>query len=448
MYKKFLLSIAFLSLFGRLNALSINEIFSNPIGDDSGREWVEIYNETDNPVDISSLTLSIKGGSPIVVTPVSGGTLIPSHGYGVIGSTVSGATRFLQDYPEYNGVLCKSSISLVNTGVTSIDIRLGGVVVDVVASYTAAKEGKSYAKVAGQFVTATPSPGKENTQDESTSSNDTQATTTGITGTQTTIPQMSPPSADITLYLPFERTVVAGAPTEFSVYALTGTGKPVSQISYLWAFGDGGQGAGSTTIYRYMYPGNYLVYVDGTTGLVAGKARMKVRVVQPDIAVSSIKSSAVGSYIEVTNPNPYELDISGWKLSVDGAMYSFPFTTVLLPGVTKISSQALGFASSTYTATSAVRLLFGDNTEVVTAKERKEVAGALSATATSSVIEISSTTKSSLVEKGSVRLVVRTSQQKLLKPQASSSATTSPVITIETTRRDNRIATFFRSLFK
>jgi hypothetical protein len=447
MYKKFLFIVVLLSLFERLNALSINEIFSNPTGDDSGREWIEVYNDTDNAVDIGSLTLSIKGGNPIIATPVSGGVSIPPHGYGVIGSTVSGATRFLQDYPEYNGVLFKSSISLVNTGITSLDIRLGGTVVDTVSSYTAAKEGKSYAKVSGQFVTATPSPGKENIVDESVSTADTQATTS-TTGTQTTIPQMSPPSADMTLYLPFERTVVAGAPTEFSVYALTGTGKAVSQISYTWAFGDGGQGVGSTTVYRYMYPGNYLVYVDGTTGSVAGKARMKVRVVSPDVSISSIKTSNVGSYVEITNPNLYELDISGWKLSVDGAMYSFPFTTVLLPGVTKVSSYALGFASSTYTATSAVRLLFGDNTEVVTAKERKEVAGALSATATSSVIEISSTTKSSFVEKGSIRPVVRTSQQKLLKPQASSSATTSPVITIETTRRDNRIATFFRSLFK
>ncbi len=445
MYKKFLFIVVLLSLFERLNALSINEIFSNPTGDDSGREWIEVYNDTDNAVDIGSLTLSIKGGNPIIATPVSGGVSIPPHGYGVIGSTVSGATRFLQDYPEYNGVLFKSSISLVNTGVTSIDIRLGGTVVDTVSSYTAAKEGKSYAKVSGQFVTATPSPGKENIADESVSTSDAQATTTSTTGTQTTIPQMSPPSADMTLYLPFERTVVAGAPTEFSVYALTGTGKAVSQISYTWAFGDGGQGVGSTTVYRYMYPGNYLVYVDGTTGSVAGKARMKVRVVSPDISISSIKTSNVGSYVEITNPNLYELDISGWKLSIDGAMYSFPFTTVLLPGVTKVSSYALGFASSTYNASTTIKLLFGDNTEVVRAKESARNSPV---TATSSISDISFTTKNSFTQKESIRQTARIIQPKPPRSQVSSSTVTPSSVITQTAHRDNRIATFFKSLFR
>jgi hypothetical protein len=148
-----------------VSALTINEIFSNPIGDDGGREWVELYNDSDSLVDISSLTIAIKGGNPVIATPVSGGTIIPPYGYAIVGSTVSSATRFLQDYPEYSGVLFKSSIGLVNTGVTSIDIRLGGLVVDSVSSYTAAKEGKSYAKINGQFLTTVPSPGKENTID-------------------------------------------------------------------------------------------------------------------------------------------------------------------------------------------------------------------------------------------------------------------------------------------
>ncbi|MEN9880964.1 MAG: hypothetical protein RLZZ308_147 [Candidatus Parcubacteria bacterium] len=421
------------------SALTINELFSNPVGDDSGREWVEIYNETDSAVDIASLTISIKGGSPSIVTPVSGGTSIPAHSYAIIGSTVSGATKVLQDYPEYTGVLVKSALNLVNTGVTSIDIRLGGVMVDSIASYTAAKEGKSYARIGSQFVVTTPTLGKENTVDETLPSGDTQATTTPIVGTQSTIPQLSPPSADITLYLPFEKTVVAGAPTTFSVYALTGSGKSIDTITYTWSFGDGGHSVGSSTVYRYMYPGMYVVYVDGSTGQVAGKARMKVKVVEPDIAISSLHQSKHGSYIDITNPNPYELDISGWKLSFDGALFSFPFTTTLLPGVTHISGQALGFASATASTTKVIKLLFPDMSEVIRVDAVQD-----KISTTTSTITVGNFIKKEIKSIYYAPTAVSTKKQ---KENIIKVATTTQLKTIKTTQKDTRLAEWLRKLF-
>ena len=160
---KYIISFSlFVTMIATTRALSINEILSNPTGDDSGREWIELYNSSDVPVDISTLTISIKGGTFVPITQVSGGTNIPARGYAIIGSTVSGATRFMLDYPAYTGPLFRSSISLVNTGVTSVEIKQEGITVDTLASYTAAKEGSSYAFISGNFVTGVPSPGEEN----------------------------------------------------------------------------------------------------------------------------------------------------------------------------------------------------------------------------------------------------------------------------------------------
>lgn len=423
------------------SALQITEIFSNPIGDDGGREWVEIYNETNTSVDMSSLSISIKGGTPAAVTLVSGGSSIVPGAYAVIGSTVSGTTKFGLDYPSYNGPLFKSSISLVNTGVTSIDIRLGGAVADSVASYTAAKEGYSYSKTTNGFAVMLPTPGKENTIDEASSVTTTESTSTPIIGTQTTIPQMSPPSADILLYLQQEKVVVAGAPSIFSVSALTQSGKQIPNITFAWSFGDGGQGVGSSTVYRYYHPGRYVAYVDASNGLVAGKARILIRVVSPEIYLSNIKNSKYGQYLEINNPNVYELDVSTWKLSIDGAIYSLPLNTVLLPGTTTISGAALGFASSSISTSSVIKLLFSSNEEVVKVTQEKLEEKVFNKK------EVSPPAVSPSAQKITRSFLKKETQSK--KATSSVSVQSSSLSAQEPfPKKDKRIAEFFKEWFK
>lgn len=347
-------------------ALIINEVLSNPTGDDSGREWVELYNNSSSTIDLSGFTISIKGGTSVPIISVSGGATVSPFGYAIIGSTVSGATKFLQDYPLYNGPLFRSSISLVNTGTTSIDVKSGGVTVASLPSYSAAKEGSSLSLLGGVYIVTTPTPGAENK--ESGNGGTQEATTTQTSGTQITIPQMSSPSPDIVIYLSQERTVVAGAPTTFSVSATTGAGAVLDNLTCTWSFGDGGSGTGTTTVYRYFYPGRYVAFVDISNGKVAGKGRVLVKVVAPELSISTIKESKYGKYFEVYNPNQYEVDVSTWRVSLDGALFSFPMNTVLLPGSTIISGRSLGFASSTVRNGSVLSLLFPNNEEVVRVK--------------------------------------------------------------------------------
>ena len=360
--KRFLSLLLLIQTTVSLHALVINEVMSNPIGDDGGREWIEVYNNTESDIDIASLTISIKGASFIPVTPVAGGTIITSHGYGIIGSTVSGTTRFMQDYGTYSGLLFRSAISLVNTGVTSIELKLQGVTIDTLASYTAAKEGSTYSLIGGSFITGAPSPGVEN---KTVTSEEDTPITTKTTGNQATLPQASPPSADITLYLPTEKVVVAGAPANFSVFSTTRAGKSIDGMGYTWSFGDGGQSTGSSTLYRYLYPGRYIAQVEGTNGLIAGTGRMVVRVVSPDIALSTINNGKYGLYIDITNPSTYDLDISFWKLSIDGALFSFPKNTLLASGVTRFPGSAIGFASTTISSSTLIKLLFQNMDEVI-----------------------------------------------------------------------------------
>lgn len=348
------------------HALVISEVMSNPIGDDSGREWIEVSNDTEASVDLSGMTISIKGGTAVVVTPLQGGVTLPSHGYAIIASVVSGQTKFLQDYPTYPGLLFKSPLSLVNTGVTSIDIKLNGINIASLPSYTAAKEGSTLSFVGGSYVAGIPTPGADN-QVADTSSPDISVTTSSSTATETqaTLPQMTPPSSDIVIYLPMEKTVVAGAESEFSVFSQTRAGKPINDLQYTWAFGDGGRGTGSSTRYRYGYSGRYIAQVEAVNPTTIGSGRMIVRVVPPDLSISTIGSGKYGTYVDIKNPNTYDLDLSQWTLTIDGAGFPFPKNTFLPSGATtRFSGLAMGFASTSISTSSVVKMLFPTLEEV------------------------------------------------------------------------------------
>lgn len=354
------------------SALTINEIMSNPIGDDNGREWLELYNDTGETIDISGLTISIKGGAPITTVPVSGGTSIAPFGYAIVGSVVNGVTKFSLDHPNYSGPLLRSSISLVNTGVTSLDIRLGGSVIYTISSYTAAKEGYTYSWLQGAYSLGSPTPGGENVSGVA-SGGSTETSTTTAASAQVTIPQMSPPSSEIILYLPKEKMVVAGAPAHFTVYAQNFAGKILDNLNYAWSFGDGGQKTGSTTLYRYFYPGRYIAQVEGTNGLITGTGRMVVRVVAPEINISSIQTGKYGNYVSISNPNTYDLDISDWKLSIDGGIFSFPKNTMISMGDTIFAGNAMGFASTSVTTGTIIKLLFPNMEEVLRVNQANSV---------------------------------------------------------------------------
>lgn len=423
-------------------ALIINEIMSNPTGDDSGREWIELYNDGTEDADLSSVTVSIKGGNPVLVTPMQGGTLLPAGGYAIIASVVSGQTRFIQDYPTYSGMLFRSSISLVNTGSTSIEIKSNGSTTAGPLSYVAAKEGNSLSFINGEHIAGTPTPGSQNSAPEN-SQDEPPSSSAVPTSSQVTIPQLAPASPDITIYLPDKKTVAAGAESDYSVFSLTRSGKAIPDLRYTWAFGDGGQAVGSSTKYAYAYPGRYVAYVEANSASVFATARMEVRVVAPEIEIASIGSGRYGSYIDIRNPNPYPLDMSQWGFSIDGAFFPFPKNTTILPQeTTRFSGRAMGFASTTIATTSLVRILFPTNEEVT---RYIAPSGEINNGTPQSVVQSS-------IQRGVVPKQNATKKvQKVLGVSTTTTTISSPVVNRVSTstfkQKDTRIVSWFKSIF-
>lgn len=451
--KTFTLFFTTISSITYASALFISEIMYDPAGSDTGREWIEVFNDSASPIVFSEWKFFESGTNHGVIS-YQGGDVISANGYAVIADN---PVRFLADYPSYQGPLYDSAFSLINTGEV-LSIKDGsGTVVDSLTYDTSlggSNDGTTLSKMSGAWLKGEATPGIANkvaTILENGGGTGTIATTTE---TQGTIAQMAPPSADIVLYLPKEKLVIAGADTEFTAYSMTRAGKLIENVRYTWAFGDGGQRTGTSTLYRYVYPGRYLLYLMGTNGAIAGDARMLVRVVAPDLTISSVGTGKYGVYVDVINPNMYDLDVSGWNLVIEGMKYPFPQNTIMLAqGSTRFSGVAMGFASTTISSSTEVAIIF-PNFEEVTRYERPNSVNIFTvmniSSTTPTVLGVATTTlpKASIVKKFSVikKVVATTSMQvpaKIATTTAISVATsTKPLI-----QKDTRIVEFFRSLF-
>ena len=95
-----------------IGSIRINEIMYNPLGSDSGREWIEIYNTAEYMINISGWRL-FEGNVNHTIILVSGSYEIPAHSFAIIADDYE---DFLIDYPGYSKTLIDSSFKLLNSG--------------------------------------------------------------------------------------------------------------------------------------------------------------------------------------------------------------------------------------------------------------------------------------------------------------------------------------------
>jgi hypothetical protein len=92
----------------------ITEIMYDPPGVDSGREWIEVYNESTSSIPLSAWKI-YEGDANHNIIAAYGGSMLAPDEYAVIATN---ATKFQKDYPNYTGELFHSAFSLDNGGAT------------------------------------------------------------------------------------------------------------------------------------------------------------------------------------------------------------------------------------------------------------------------------------------------------------------------------------------
>jgi hypothetical protein len=158
---------AFLALAMPAAALAqavITEIMYDPVGADSGHEWIEIYNASATAIPLTSWKL-YGGDTGHKITAASGGASVAPHSFAVIAAS---AVKFQSDYPDFasgSGQLFHSAFSLNNSGMTIALYDASSSIIDS-ASYDSGSgalgDGNSLQRPpddAAQFSPHVPTPG-------------------------------------------------------------------------------------------------------------------------------------------------------------------------------------------------------------------------------------------------------------------------------------------------
>lgn len=106
--------------------IKITEIMYDPIGSDTNREWIEIYNNSDEHINISNLRLYKNETNNHHNINIINNDVLPPNEFLII--TGSGSI-FLEEYPEYDGILARASFNLRNTSDT-ISIKHNDIIKD------------------------------------------------------------------------------------------------------------------------------------------------------------------------------------------------------------------------------------------------------------------------------------------------------------------------------
>jgi len=107
-----------------LDHVVFSEVFYDTPGVESDEEWIELYNPTLNPIDLSGLTIDDNANSYILPD----GTTIPSRGFLIIARDETAFENLYEFLPDISGL----TLSLANTG-DVLRLKNGDDEIDMVA---------------------------------------------------------------------------------------------------------------------------------------------------------------------------------------------------------------------------------------------------------------------------------------------------------------------------
>jgi hypothetical protein len=324
----------------------INEVKYSP----TTKQWIEIYNDTDNDIDITSykiLDSSVKTGHGIVALE-GGSNLIPKHGFGVIAKVPS-------DFGSVSFPLFKSSLNIKVSSDTVIlknDLEENISSVDIDGS---AVDGNSLQLISGEWKIATPTPGEINENstsstsatDDGSSSGDSgsgggstsESSGSSFTSSSSTIETKSKKVTDQKIKAQITTNMLAyvGIPFKLEGSAFGHQGEQLFNGRYFWNFGDGD--FRETRVintdkftHTYFYPGEYNVsfeyYPDSFADNPLAIQKIIIKVVVPEVLISSVGNEK-DFFVELSNNTNYNVDLSNWFLVSDGKSFKIPKNTIL-----------------------------------------------------------------------------------------------------------------------
>ncbi len=367
----FLISLFSLAIPYHVYALKITEIMFDPPGADTGREWIEVFNdasEGNTPLAISSLDLKEADTRHKIESLPAGmrdtvASTIDPQSYAIIADN---SKAFLIDHPDFQGSLFESSFSLKNDG-EPVSIMIGDAITDTVnwnkgdadAVATKNAQAKQQARLdlhyslqytEGNWVIAEAHPGSgtlvqahDSTSDAPPSSEEPHTNTSSITvsegaasplsvspfpdsttanhnSTATRFPVEPQIFAHITTHPDTKNAIYIGVPQLFAAEALGLKKEPLYNARFIWNFGDGTTVEGKNVMHVYAAPGTYVVFLEVGAGEWSAMDRVTFSVVAPLLSLYKNISSEHGENCTVHNDGSSYIDISGFLMRDERAL--------------------------------------------------------------------------------------------------------------------------------
>jgi len=312
-------------------------------GGDTGREWIEVYNNSSESINLSEWKL-FEANVNHSLNIFQGSEVLLASGIAIIADNPS---KFLIDNPSYSGVIFDSSFSLNNTGET-LTIRDPELVDVHTVSYSSdlggAGDGNSLHVFSGTLSASAPTPGlfggntdtSPNLAEDSNDSSDSGDMSQETNSSSST--KSYPVEPQIKIIPPKNKTVLVGADTSFEAKVYGIKGGLIEDARVIWNFGDGGRSEGGNVLHNFRYPGKYVVFIDGASGEYSSTARLEVMAIKPEVFIKEIDSS-LGAFILIRNDSSKDIDLSFWRLRTGDKYFSIPKNTYVL------SKNEVAFAS-------------------------------------------------------------------------------------------------------
>ncbi len=343
----------------------INEFMYDLDGGDI--DWIEIYN-TGEDIDVATLKLLVSNStSNHEISFYSGSSVLHSGEYGIIVPT-SQVSAFTSKWGNSFNIFT-SSFSLPNTG-ANIGINngdknspLSSVTYD--SSQGGAGDGNSLQLISNSWTASAPTVGVINKQNNSSDQDNTVNQNNNSENTNTNNSNSNENNTDNSTNKKTKNTfkikaeirvstfAYAGVPVNFQAKIIDSDGDQIFHGKYFWNFGDGDFREMNIVntdnfTHTYFYPGEYPVlfeyYKDDFTNEPELSQKIIIKVVKGGVVISRVGDSQ-DFFIELSNKNIYDMDISKWILKSDFRSFTFPKNTILEPNKKIIiSSKLTGFS--------------------------------------------------------------------------------------------------------
>jgi hypothetical protein len=286
----------------------ISEIMYDLDGTDSDREWVEVHNDTDSVIDLSSYYLYENN----VSHKITGNDLLESGEYGVI---VDSVDKFMEDWPNYSGKIYDSVFSLNNSGE---ELVLQNELKETVDNFSyspdlgAAGTGNSLQYNDGFWIPGDPTPGEINVTEPENEIEENETVDNSDVGNESTHSGQNEisdykPKVIVKTGLGRNRIVSINTPIEFEVYKSEN-----EKGKYFWNFGDGNSDKGKKVKHIYEYPGKYNLILNSVFSSNNNTSRVSVNVFEPQIDVIQEENK-----IGLKNNSENEFNAGGFILELN-----------------------------------------------------------------------------------------------------------------------------------